>query len=212
MSKKVLITIILMIAIFCPTKVDGLCSNAEITRRSALAKNISITYNYIEENGKVSFYLTFTNMQPDLYLKDVANNRLYYYSTNEITLYGYKPNLSYRFDVYGTGDCNERLYSHYVTTPGYNPYYNDPICTGVNSSICQKWVNINYDYETFVKEVNKIKEKQKTNIEEPTTEEVVGFYDYLVNFFINYYFIILPMIIIVCLIIIIKKRDKDDLF
>lgn len=212
MSKKILLGIIFIITILYPIKVDGLCSNSEITRRSALAKNISITYNYIEENGKVSFYLTLTNLQPDFYIRDVATQNLYYYSTNEITLYGYKPNVSYRFDVYGTGECNERLYSHYVTLPGYNPYYSDPICNGINSSICQKWVNINYDYETFVKEVNKIKEKQMIDTEEPVVEEVVGLYDYLINFFVNYYFIILPIIIIVCLTIILMKREKDDLF
>lgn len=215
MSKKILSAIVLMVMIFFPLKASALCSNSEITRRSSLAKNISISYNYVEGNGQVSFYITLSNLQPDLYIKDVYNQQEYYYTSNELVLYGYKPNTSYRFDVYGTGECNQRLYSHYINLPGYNPYYSDPICIGVNSSICQKWVHINYDYDTFVKEVNNIKSKINKNNEEETEEEYLGIYDRILKFFISYYYIILPLIIVVCLIIIIiqqRKLKKEDLF
>lgn len=215
MIKKVFCIAVLTIAMLFPIKISAQCSNSEIIRRSSLAKNISITYNYIEENGQVSFYITLSNLQPDFYIKDVQNQKQYYYTSNEIVLYGYKPNTSYRFDVYGVGECNERLYSHYVNLPGYNPYYNDPICVGVNSSICQKWVNINYNYDTFVKEVNKIKQKTQVKEENQVEEEPLGIYDYILKFFISYYYIILPIIIVVCLVIIIiqnKKRKKEDLF
>lgn len=215
MSKKILYTIIFIAMMFFPTKTFAQCSNSEVIRRSSLAKNISISYDYIEENGQVSFYIIFSNLQPDFYIKDVQNQKTYYYDSNELVLYRYQPNRNYRFDVYGTGECNQRLYSHYVNLPGYNPYYNDPVCIGVTNSICQKWVNISYDYDTFIREVNKIKEKSQTKEEEKIVEETLGIYDYIFRFFINYYYIILPIIIAICLVIIIiqdKKRKKEDLF
>lgn len=212
MSKKILSFVALIMIIMLPNKVKAYCSNEEIIRRSSLAKNMSVSYDYIEENGSVSFNVVITNLQPELYIKDVYNQATYYYSGSELILYNFKPNKNYRFDVYGTGECNQRLYSHYITTPGYNPYYNDPVCTGVTHSICQKWVNINYNYDTFVSEVNKIKAKTNKQQQEITEEEPMGIYDYLIKFFISYYYIILPIIIIVCITIIIQKRKKDDLF
>lgn len=215
MIKKIFCIATFTIIMLFPTKIFAQCSNSEIIRRSSLSKNISISYNYIEENGQVSFYITLSNLHPDFYIKDVQNKKEYYYTSDEIVLYGYKPNTNYRFDVYGVGECGGRLYSHYVNLPGYNPYYNDPICIGVNNSICHKWVNISYDYDTFVKEVNKIKSKSQIQEEEKTVEETLGIYDYIFGFFISYYYIILPIVIITCLIIIIiqnNKRKKEDLF
>lgn len=215
MIKKVLYIALFTIIMFFPIKITAQCNNSEIIRRSSLAKNISISYNSIEENGQVTFYITLSNLHPDFYIKDVQNKKEYYYTSNEIVLYGYKPNINYRFDVYGVGECNQRLYSHYVNLPGYNPYYSDPICIGVTNSICQKWVNINYDYDTFAKEVNKIKQKTQEQEKNQVEEEPIGIYDYIFKLFIDYYYIILPTIIIICLIIIIiqnNKRKKEDLF
>ena len=77
MIKKVLYVAIFTIIMIFPVKISAQCSNSEIIRRSSLAKNISITYNYIEENGQVSFYITLSNLQPDFYIKDVNNQKEY---------------------------------------------------------------------------------------------------------------------------------------
>jgi len=214
MVKKMILSILVSIILLLPNSVSALCSNSEKVRLSSLAKNVSVTYDYVETENGVTFNITFTNLQPELYIKDTSNKNVYYYTANEMTLYGYQANSNYRFDVYGIGECNEKLYSHYVTTPGYNPYYRDAICNGVTGSICQKWVNISYDYDTFVNEVNKLKAKQMVDEEQQVVEEPLGFYDYLIKIFINYYYIILPVIIVTCIIIIIVKlkTKKEDLF
>lgn len=210
MNKK-LAAIIIFIGIFLfPTKTLALCDNSEKSRLASLVSNVSITYDYVEENGQVSFFITFTNLQPDFYVKDVNNRQIHYYNSQEMTLYGYKPNKSYRFDFYST-QCGERLKTQYITTPGYNPYYSDPICKGVTNSICQKWVKLNYDYNTFVQEVNKI--KQLSVKKEKKEEEIPkGFYDYIIEFYEKYYFIILPIIIAGGITVIIIQRKKDSLF
>ena len=212
MTKKNILLILLFIVLTLPSSVSALCSNAEKVRLASLAKNVSVTYTPVETEAGVTFSLTFTNLQPDFYIKDVNYQYNHYYSANELTLPGYPPNTNYRFDIYGHGDCNIKLYSHYVTTPGYNLYYKDKACENFSESICQKWVNINYDYETFVKEVNKLKAIKNENKIQNNDEKVMGIYDYLIEFFINYYFIILPVIIVVGIILIIQLRKKDDLF
>lgn len=210
MSKRILLYIVVTTMLLLPSNIEAQCSNTEKVNMASLAQNVTITYDYVEANN--TFSIVFTNLQPGFKLKDVANRIEYLYSSSELVLYGYKPGTSYRFDIYGTGNCTNRLYTHYVTIPGYNPYYNDPICVGVNHSICQKWTSISYDYNTFIREVNNI--KQKLNKEETLQDEekVLGVYDYITAFFINYYYIILPIIIITCVIIIVVKRKKDDLF
>lgn len=210
MNKK-LAAIIILIGIFLfPMNTLAICNNSEKARLSSLVSNVSITYDYVEENGQVSFYITFTNLQPEFYVKDVNNKQVHYFNSQEMTLYGYKPNRTYRFDFYST-NCGEKIKSQYITTPGYNPYYNDPVCIGVTDSICQKWVKLNYDYDTFVQEVNKLK-KGQIEIEQQQEEIPKGFYDYILDFYKKYYFIILPIIIITGIIIIVKQRKKDTLF
>lgn len=209
-KKKILYILIVYIFLCFPITVFAdRCSNEEKIAFASLAKNISVTYDYIEQNNQVSFNIILTNLQPGLKIKDVMNNREYYYSSSELILYGYQPGNNYRFDVYSYS-CDSKLYSHYVTLPGYNKYYSDPVCNEVNASVCQKWITINYDYDTFVKEVNKYKIQK---IEKPIEEnkEVLGIYYYIINFFVKYYYIVLPIIIIICSVIIYIQRKKDSL-
>lgn len=212
MKKRNILPILVFIILLLPSSVSALCSNNEKVRLASLARNISVTYDPIETETGVTFDITFTNLQPELYIKDVTYQYKHYYNENELTLHGYSPNTNYRFDIYGHGDCNIKLYSHYLTTPGYNPYYKDKVCEEFSASICQKWVNINYNYDTFILEVNKLKANQKENVKSNNDEKIMGIYDYLIEFFVNYYFIILPVIIVVCITLIIQLRKKDDLF
>lgn len=211
-KKNILYLLIILIFICFPKNIlAARCDNKEKIKLASLAQNISFTYDYTEENHQVSFYIIFTNLQPGLKIKDVSNNREYTYNGNEMTLYGYNPSSNYRFDVYADTTCKDRLYSHYVTTPGYNPYYDNILCEGVTASICQKWATINYDYDTFVNEVNKYKSNNTAKTDR-NEEKVMGIYDYIFKFITNYYYIIFPIIIILGTTGIIMLRRKDDLF
>ena len=212
MSKKIILFMTLMVLMILPHEVKAVCSNSEISKFSSFATNVSIAYDYVESNGQVSFNIVLTNLRPELYISDVANQTNYYYNnSSEIVLTGFKANRNYRFDIYA-GSCNSRLYSLYVTLPGYNPYYNDPICTGVTHNICQKWINMKYDYDTFVQEVKKIKAITEKKDEVIAEEKYLGIYDYILIFYTKYYFLILPAIIITCILVIIRERKKDSLF
>lgn len=210
--QKIIYYLITTIILFIPNIVGATrCNNTEKVALASLAQNISITYDYVEQNHQVSFYIIFSNLQPGLKIKDVMNNKEYYYNGPELVLPGYQPGKNYRFDIYAATTCDSRLYSHYVSIPGYNPYYDDPICQNMNIGLCQKWVTVTYDYNTFVNEVNKYKQNNTIQIEEEQ-EEVLGIYDYIFNFFANYYYIIFPIIIVAGITGIIILRKKDDLF
>lgn len=210
--KKIIYYLITTIIACVPNIVSATrCDNTEKVKLASLAQNISITYDYVEQNHQVSFHIILSNLHPGLKIKDVVNNKEYYYNGSELVLPGYQPGKNYRFDIYADTTCDSRLYSHYVSIPGYNPYYDDPVCQNMNISLCQKWITVNYDYNTFVNEVNKYKKNNTIQIEEPQ-EQVLGLYDYIFDFFAKYYYIIFPTIIVVGIALIIILRKKDDLF
>ena len=55
--KYLLLSILLFI--FPPIVKANICSNSEIVKYQELAKNIDITYDYIEENSNIIFNIIF---------------------------------------------------------------------------------------------------------------------------------------------------------
>lgn len=208
--------LILFMAILFPFSVDAaLCDNAEKIRLQSLAQNITYSYDYIEENGNVSFTFTFNNMHSDLYLIDTKNKTTFNYSGEELVLGGFKDGTSYKFEVRTTNVfCNSStLYYIYITTPAYNPYYSDPICIGLDYKYCNKWQKNTFSYDDFIKDVENYKQSL---IEQPEQiEDVKGIFDTIIEFYSKYYYIILPIIIglgLIYIIILMIKRKRNDLF
>ena len=204
---------LLCLIILFPITVNGLvCDNTTKVRLQKLAQNITTSYDYIEQDGNVIFDITFNNLNSELYLVDVVNEREYYYSGNVLQLGGFKSGTSYKFEVRTTNIfCNgPALYYLYVTTPHYNQYYNDPICNGVTYKYCNKWQKNDFTYEEFIKNVEEYKNTKNIIVEEPN--EVKGIFDYIMEFYISYYYIILPTIILISVIYIYVNRKKNDLF
>lgn len=204
---------IVCLIILFPISVKGLvCDNATKVRLQKLAQNITTSYDYIEQNGNVTFNITFNNLNSELYLVDVVNNRRFDYSGNFLQLGGFENGKTYKFEVRSTSVyCSGSvLYYLYVNTPYYNPYYSDPICDGFSHKYCNKWQKNDLSYEEFIKT---IEEAKKINIiEETPKEEVKGIFDYIIEFYTSYYYIVLPIIIIVSLAYILIQRKKNDLF
>ena len=72
--------IFMFVLLFAPLIVKAECSTDEVIRLKSLASKISITYDYTEKNGYISFSATFHNVHKDLKLIDVTNKE---YSSNE---------------------------------------------------------------------------------------------------------------------------------
>lgn len=204
---------LLCLIILFPITVNGLvCDNATKVRLQKLAQNITTSYDAIEQDGMVTFDITFHNLSHELYLVDTTNKREFYYSGGPLVLGGFQSGTNYKFEVRSTNlYCNGSvLYYLYVTTPSYNPYYNDPICDGLTYKYCNKWQKNDFTYEEFIKNVEEFKKEIIIYPEEP--EQIKGIFDYIIEFYISYYYVILPIIILISLIYIFVNRKKDNLF
>ena len=103
------------------------------------------------------------------------------------------------------------LYVFYIVTPGYNPYYRDSICKGIEDySLCQRWVSINDSYDKWKERVQIYKEKRKQEETEiPTENRKESWFEQFLEFWSEYYAYILGITILISIItmVIIKRRD-----
>ena len=213
--KRHLVFFMLLYVLF-PLRASALvCSNEQRVNYQTLASNITTNYTYTEQNGTVTFQITLSNIYEGLIVNDIKNGTTYPYQGNELTITNLNPNTSYRFDIY-TSDVycrQEVLYSHYVNTPPYNPYYQDEVCVGAEKfALCQKWTQITMPYEEFKQKVEQLK---KPAVEEPTINTKTttkSFYDYAIELYLKYYYIVLPLFMIVGITIIYRYNKKNDLF
>lgn len=203
---------LICLIILSPLCVKALiCDNADVIRLQKLAKNITTSYDYVENNSSVQFSITFENVSNELYLKNSSSGEEFY-ADGEFTLNNYSAGENYKFEVRSTNAlCNTKALSYiYVNLPPYNPYYNDPICNGVSYKYCNKWQKNTLSYDEFIQDVTNYKNSLITNDEKP--QQIKGLFDYIVEFYANYYFIILPVIIIFGVIGITIYTKKTSLF
>ena len=92
---------------------------------------------------------------------DTVNEKDIYYSDTSLTLNGFESGKNYKFEVRSTDPfCSGSvLYYIYVTTPYFNPYYNDPICEGVSYKYCNKWQKNDLSYDEFIENVQNYKKE-----------------------------------------------------
>lgn len=214
--RKIYCGIVIGLLLFIPNNIKAACSNSDKVKLSQLAKNINYTYDYIEDNNSVTFNITFNNIQPNFKIRDVSTKNEYQYSGEELTLNGYSPGKQYRFDVYyvDVACTRDKLASIYISLPDYNPFYSNELCNGIKDyKLCQKWVKNSLSYEESVEKTTKYIESFETSKEDNIEEgkNIKGFYDYVLEFYLNYYFLVLPLIIVGCLIIMYKLNKKNKL-
>ena len=188
------------------------CDSSEVARMKALVNNINISYDY-EMIDRPIFTITVNNMTSEMYFVDSATNKEYRFSdgnNGEIIIGGYSSGSSGRYKFYSSNsNCSGlSLGSKYYNTPHYNNYYNDPLCEGLNISVCNKWGSVNYTRDEFENLINGHKEEEKEEIIK-NIEKNRSFTDAMVDFYIKYYLYILLSIIVVCISIIFVSRKKD---
>lgn len=216
MKKYGKIIVLLTFLVFCPKSVKALlCENEEKVRWQALAQNVNVSYDAVEEDGKVTFTVTFSNLVENMLIVDEKTGREYPYTKPELTITGLRPNTSYRYGVYTSEfRCSHQLfYTLYANIPPYNPYHNDEVCQGIETyKLCQKWTSISYTYDEWKQEVNKYKENLEKNKPVEENERKKSLIDKIVDFYSKTYYIILPIVIILGGIIIYVYNKRRDLF
>lgn len=194
------------------------CDYKEKARLNAIASNITVNVDYVEAENNVKFIITLTNLHPDIYIKDTNTNIEYKYDAkstnpNELKISGYKDDQNVKYEVYSIERlCKlDILITRYVTIPPYNKYYNDPLCKkNSNHSLCKKWLKVNYNYETFKKEIEKKESQVPIEPDEKKVEK--DFLTKIIMIFINNYIYIFATIIIIGsgTIYVLYKYRKND--
>lgn len=211
MRKKILCIFLLCIALFPLNVYAYTCSYIEQANLRKIASNITATYDYVETGDNVSFNVTLTNINSNIYILDTTSGIRYDYSGSfEITIKGYNPNQNIQYKIYPVqNDCVEDyLFTKYVNLPGFNKYYKDPLCNNNNNSVCYKWQSNTLTYEEFVKQASKIPEEEKE--EEKNTIEITLF-DKIFEFVMEYYLYFIIIIILPISYLINRKKSSFDL-
>ena len=216
MKKKIILLILLLII---PFKTNALvissCSTSILSELKTLASNVNLSYDYEIRNNQAYFKITINNLNNKFYIIDSLGNKYTYSNSNngEVITKEFSNIEKIKFSIYSNvTDCmNDLLATKYVNLPTYNSYYGSEVCKGVeNYKLCQKWYKQTLDYDSFIYEVNKYKNKS-TKVEN-TEEEIVstkGLFDTIFEFYIKYYYIILPILIVVSLTIMYIKNRKN---
>lgn len=211
MKKKIILLTLLILFPISSKALD--CSYAEQARLRNIASNVTTSYEYVENNGNVTFNVILTNITNEIYIQDYIdrnNNKNYYYNgTSEIKITGYTPGTNVRYLIYPTkGNCaSSYLANKYVNLPFYNKYYKDPLCEGKTYSICGKWVKATLSYDEFVKTINDYDKKEEKTDEGIKEEKSI--FDIISKFIFDYYiFIIAGGVVIVILTSLIKRKKS----
>lgn len=200
--------LISLIIILIPMNIKAYSCDYDIsTNLKQLATNIDYTYDYTITNDDAFFYLTFTNVYKDLYLVNKTTNERYYPDANQdmstIRIGPLNDGTAYEMVVYTNSygsyyDCrNISLYSFYITTPTFNPYYQLDICKGYESyKLCNIWYNHGLTKEQFLTSMtNYIASLNKTD-DNPSDEDKDQD-NTVIKWYLSNYYYILPAIIIV---------------
>lgn len=212
--KRVLILISLLILF--PVSVSAYeCNDSEQVKLRKIASNVMTSYDYIENDDKVIFNVTLTNITNEIYILDTSSGQKYYFNgTNEITINGYSPNTNIKYLIYPTkNNCTASfLTTKYVNLPYYNKYYKDELCNGKNYSVCNKWTKVSLTYDEFVKTIDDLNNKKNSeDITIEPTKEKESILDIISTFiFDNYLYIIGIGGSIVVILEIVRNRNKKN--
>lgn len=209
--KKLFMIVSLGVLFSLPTPIWASCSDRENVKLKNIAGNVNIAYVFKEESG--TFDLVFSNVRSEVYIKTPSGGILS--GAGDIVSGGYAPSGSYGFKIYtSSANCpNKILMTKYITTPSYNPLYNRDVCKGAEEyKYCQKWVKNPYNESEFDKVVSEYKENKNKEIVNEKEKKVMGFYDYLADFYSKYYYFLLPIVIIICVVVIMKRKKKEEFF
>lgn len=212
--KKLVTILSLVIIVSLPNRVAAYaCSDSDKVRFSTLATDINTRIDLVESNGAVSFNVVFMNVNSDLKIKNPINGS--FLTGSEFVITGLTPNTNYQFPVmtdrFGCSSFSLRTID--ITTPAYNRYYNDAICSDIpNYKLCQKWTSFRGSYSEFTSAIKQYKDSLVKQEEETPNKSVKGLYDYIFDFLENYYFILFPVIIVSGSVAIYYLKKKKEFF
>lgn len=193
------------------------CDYKEKARLISIASNINIVLDYVETKDTVEFFVTLSNLHPDIYIYDTYKDKEYRYNNksknpNELVISNYPDGENIVYEIHSVkANCNSTfLISKYASLPPYNKYYKDPICKELQDfNLCKKWVKNNYNYEEFQQQIDDYLNVKK--VEEKNEQLKVLPMHWLLDFYFKYYLYIIASIVSVSLIVVFIKYLRNDL-
>lgn len=218
MIKKKHIALILILSLFSVENVyaEGECTYENKKEFREYSKDFKVTYEFNLETK--DYTVTTYNPKPDKY-RYIISEVPFIIAKNETienkTLYSNIPAGKYLIKVFeNEGGCLSILKKIEIDMPQYNPYYQDPLCEGVEEFVlCQPTYKREINRETFEYRINDYKQKKEEKIEiqmqkEKITKEKIFNYinDNIIQIIVIVIFIIL---VIITSIITIKMTRKS---
>ena len=203
----------LLITLFVlPSKIKAICNDSEVSLMQQYSKDVTYNYTYVEKNDNVTFDITFTNLKNILSIKNPLDNN-YYTDYNEVTFKGLQPNKEYTFEIHSTGLCpTTAIKTLYIKMPGYNKYYKDKICEGLDDfKYCQKWINLPFGYDRLKSEIDNYKKKQEKQEEKNTKNDLNQIKKYISMIFSKNGLVVLSIVITLGVVIMVLKDRRSDL-
>lgn len=204
--------------------VKASCTDEEIKELKELAKDIKITYKYVDEAviDEETYYNLFEvkikNISDDFYvLYGLNNNRI---DIKEGTGSDYFTNGTWTFKIYSS-ECEKQVDEINVFIPRFNIYSTDPLCEGIDGNdfaLCGKYYEYDVSYESFKERVTHYRNTH--NIDSKNEEEDINqledFLNKVLTFVIKYkwYFaggFVVCLCIIIFILIINKRRKRGIL-
>ncbi len=188
------------------------CSDQTISNYSKILGNVTYTYQYKESNKKVSFDITLLNVPQDFYVRDDYHDNFSVSKGTDVKFTSFKPHDTYKFEIFPDINSCPTIEPQYVyvTLPGYNPYYSDPLCKGLeNYQYCNRWYANSLSYKQFVTQLTNYRKKEEQSEVKERVDKTDNL-SYIIDFYQRYYMIILPVIIISIIGYIIYHNRRDD--
>lgn len=217
--KKKFLFIALFLLLF-PLNINAtVCSDNQIKKFEFLAKEIQTTFDYTETSDGILFTVNFHNVDDNLYLVDYnsASTLLIYKKDQNglISVPECKASTTYTFSVLNENSvCDSKIITKIkVTTPNYNKYYKDSLCSGIeNYSYCQKWSNLgSVSYNEFKRNVENYKKQQETNNNTnnnvPEDNDTNRIRNFIAN---NYIYIIIGIVVISGVTVLVYNNKKKN--
>ena len=208
----------------------------QLSKLKQYANNIRFDYNYTETNNTVKFSIRFTNISEHVILQDLSTGKTYT-NTSEMVIDGLDAGKTYSFSVkastvpakvftyteytngtwvekeyisvYADACANIELKRIYVTLPTYNPYYNLPVCDGLDDyDMCFKWQKHELSKDEFEKQVMEYKTK-KVIEEQEEKKQTLTLLEQFISWYTKYYYIPLTLIIIICGVLIYNEKRNE---
>ena len=211
MKRRYLLLLLIAILIL-PSKIKAICDDSEVSLMQQYSKDVTYNYTYTEKNDAVTFDITFTNLKRIISIKNPLDGN-YYTDYNEITIRNLQPNKGYNFEIYSSSLCpSEPLKTLYITMPGYNKYYKDKICEGLEDfKYCQKWINLPFGYDRLKNEIDNYKKKQENKQKKEEKSNSTQFGKIISMIFSKNGLVVLSIIITLGVVVMVLRDRKSNL-